>query len=100
MTGRVLSRRIAVWWPGPVACGSGVLPPASPAISRRVEAPMTRARCGGGPPSGVTPPPPGDIGVFEAHPPRSQDERVAPNGTLAERKSLQPILRGCDGERI
>ena len=26
--------------------------------------------------------------------------RVAPSGTLAERNSLQPSLRGCDGERL
>jgi len=25
---------------------------------------------------------------------------VVPHGTLAERKSLQPSLRGCNGERL
>jgi len=25
---------------------------------------------------------------------------VVPHGTQAERKSLQPSLRGCDGERV
>jgi len=27
-------------------------------------------------------------------------ERVAPHGPRAERKNLQPSLRGCDGERV
>jgi hypothetical protein len=30
----------------------------------------------------------------------SRLERVAPHGTRAERKSLQPSPRGCDGERV
>jgi len=70
---------------GPVTCGSGVLSARHPAVLRE-------AARGGSPAPAATPPPPATSAHLRKY------RRVAPNGTLAERKAAHLSPRGCDRE--